>query len=480
MAAPSPTVGEMLDLVGRTWERDILPALADYIAIPALSPSFEPAWEELGHIEAAVEHVRAWMASRPINGLTVDVHRIPGLTPVVVAVVEASPGVDTDDTVLLYGHLDKQPPMDGWLDGLGPFTPVRRGDLLYGRGGADDGYSGFAALAAIEAVQAAGGSHGRCVVLIEGSEESGSPHLQAHVEALAARIGEPSLVVCLDSGCATYDRLWVTTSLRGLVGAVLRVQVLGEGMHSGAAGGVVPSSFRLVRQLLDRIEDARTGALLVDALHAEPPPDRVRELAATAAELGADAVGRFPVVDGLVLQPGDDHEAALRAQTWEPSLSIVGAAGLPAIEQAGNVQRTHTSLKLSFRLPPTVDPATAAEAVRTALVADPPNGAAVTLDVEELGAGWNAPAFEPWLADALDAASDAAFGQGFHTMGEGGSIPFMAMLGERFPRAQFVVTGVLGPGSNAHGPNEFLHVPCAVAVTTAVAQVLGAHAGRPR
>ena len=468
----------MLDLVAPTWERDVLPALADYIAIPALSPSFEPAWEEVGHLEAAVEHVRAWMAARPIAGLTVEVHRIPGLTPVIVAEVPASPGVDPADVVLLYGHLDKQPPMDGWLEGLGPFTPVRRGDRLYGRGGGDDGYAAFAALTAIEAAQASGGAHARCVVLIEASEESGSPHLPAHVEALADRIGEPSLVVCLDSGCATYDRLWVTTSLRGLIGAVLRVQVLTEGVHSGAAGGVVPSSFRLVRQLLDRIEDSRTGALLVDALHAEPPADRVDELAATAAELGAAATGTFPVVEGLVLQTGDDDEAALRAQTWGPSLSIVGADGLPAIANAGNVKRAQTSLKLSFRLPPTVDPATAAEAVRAVLAADPPAGAAVTVDVDELGAGWNAPAFEPWLRDALDAASTAAFGQGFRTMGEGGSIPFMAMLGDRFPRAQFVVTGVLGPESNAHGPNEFLHVPCAIAVTSVVADVLVSHAGR--
>jgi acetylornithine deacetylase/succinyl-diaminopimelate desuccinylase-like protein len=370
--------------------------------------------------------------------------------------------------------------MEGWLDGLGPFTPVRRGDLLYGRGGGDDGYSGFAALTAIEAVQAAGRPHARCVVLIEASEESGSPHLQAHVDALANRIGAPSLVVCLDSGCATYDRLWVTTSLRGLIGAVLRVQVLTEGVHSGSAGGVVPSSFRLARQLLDRIEDSRSGDLLVDALHAEAPPDRVAELAATAAELGAAATGTFPVVEGLELQAGDDAEAALRAQTWGPSLSVVGADGLPAVHQAGNVKRPHTTLKLSFRLPPTVDPVPAAEAVRAALTADPPSGAAVSVDVEELGSGWNAPAFEPWLRDALDTASTNAFGQDFRTMGEGGSIPFMAMLGQRFPAAQFVVTGVLGPGSNAHGPNEFLHVPCAVAVTTVVADLLGSHAGRAR
>ncbi|HET7721175.1 MAG TPA: M20/M25/M40 family metallo-hydrolase, partial [Acidimicrobiales bacterium] len=253
----------MLDHVAATWEGEVLPSLTDYIAIPALSPMFDPGWSDAGHIDGAVEHVRQWCAARPIDGLDVSVHRLPGRTPVIVADVAASPGVPEGDTVLLYGHLDKQPPMDGWLEGLGPFSPVRRGDRLYGRGGADDGYAAFAALTAIEAVQRHGGRHARCVLLVEASEESGSPDLPAHIDALADRIGSPSLVVCLDSGCATYDRLWVTTSLRGLLGMAVRVQVLGEGVHSGSAGGVVPSSFRLLRQLLDRIEDAATGELLL-------------------------------------------------------------------------------------------------------------------------------------------------------------------------------------------------------------------------
>jgi acetylornithine deacetylase/succinyl-diaminopimelate desuccinylase-like protein len=473
------TVGLVLDHVATMWEREVVPSLADYIAIPALSPMFDPAWVESGHVDAAVEHVRAWCAARPIDGLDVSVHRLPGRTPVIVAEVAPSSGVP-DDTVLLYGHLDKQPPMDGWLEGLGPFTPVRRGDRLYGRGGADDGYAAFAALTAIEAIQQAGGRHARCVLVVEASEESGSPDLPAHIDALADRIGSPSLVVCLDSGCATYDRLWVTTSLRGLLGLSLRVRVLDEGVHSGSAGGVVPSSFRLLRQLLDRIEDAGTGELLLPELHADVPADRLDEMAATAAELGMEVAGAFPLVAGLQLQAGDEPAAILQARTWGPALAYVGAEGLPAMGIAGNVLRAETALKLSFRLPPTVDPLAAGEAVRAALAADPPSGAAVDVAVEDTGAGWNAPAFAPWLRQALDAGSEAAFGRPARTMGEGGSIPFMAMLGERFPEAQFVITGVLGPGANAHGPNEFLDIPCAIGVTTAVAHVVAAHAERPR
>jgi acetylornithine deacetylase/succinyl-diaminopimelate desuccinylase-like protein len=470
----------LAELTRQTFERDALPSLSDYITIPALSPMFDPDWAANGHLSDAVEHIRAWCAARPIEGLTVEVHHLAGRTPVVVVEVApfGEPGPD-DDAVLLYGHLDKQPPMDGWLEGLGPFTPVRRGDRLYGRGAGDDGYAAYAALTAIEAVQRSGGRHARCLLLVEASEESGSPDLPDHIDALAGRIGSPSLVIALDSGAGDYDQLWATTSLRGLVGMVLHVGVLGDGVHSGSAGGVVPSSFRLLRHLLDRVEDAATGALLVPELHAAIPPDRAAELAATAAELGDAVVAGFPALPGLEWQAGTDPEALLRARTWEPAMAVVGAEGLPPVVTAGNVLRAGTTVKLSFRLPPTVDPATAAHAVRTRLDHDPPSGATVTVDVTDMGAGWNAPPFAPWLREAMDAGSRAAFGQPARTIGEGGSIPFIAMLGERFPDAQFLITGVLGPGNGAHGPNEFIHVPFTMGVTGAVAHVLQGHARRP-
>ena len=465
--------GDVRNTVARTWDDDVLPAVEEYISLPAVSVLYDPSWAEHGHVADAVELVRSWCGVRPLDGLSVSVRELAGRTPVVVCEVDAFGGGSDDDPVLLYGHLDKQPPMDGWHDGLGPWTPVRRGDLLYGRGGADDGYSAFAALTALEAVQRAGGRHNRCVLVVEASEESGSPDLPAHVDALRDTIGSPSLVVALDSGCATYDRLWVTTSLRGLVGIVLTVRVLDKGVHSGSAGGVVPSSFRLLRALLERIEDAGTGALLVPELHADVPPDRAAELAATAAELGLDGVaGGFPVT------PGSDPAAVLRARTWEPSLAYTGADGFAPVATAGNVLRAATTMKLSFRLPPTVDPDVAATALQKVLTADPPAGATVEVDVADVGAGWNAPAFAPWLAAAMEAGSTAAYGQPARTIGEGGSIPFMAMLGERFPSAQFLITGVLGPGSNAHGPNESLHVPYATRLTEAVAHVLHAHASR--
>lgn len=461
------------DRVRRVWDSDVQPVITDYIRIPNLSPAFDPDWAAHGHMERAVDLVISWMRSRPIEGLTVSVDRLDGRTPLIVAEI---PGT-AEGTVVLYGHLDKQPEMTGWRDDLGPWEPVLDGDKLYGRGGADDGYSAFAAMTAIEAVQAAGGAHGRLLVVIEASEESGSPDLPAYIDALADRIGEPDLVICLDSGCATWDRLWLTTSLRGLLAITLTVRVLSEGVHSGAAGGVVPSTFRILRDLLARIEDSNTGALLVPELYVDMPDDRVRELEATAHELGDEISERFPFVDGAGPM-AHDPVMQLRAKTWEPTLEVIGIDGVPAVADGGNVLRPFTRVQLSFRLPPTCDVDRATNAIVERLTADPPHGAKVKATPQEGGPGWNAPATAPWLAVAVDEASLAAFGEPARTIGEGGSIPFMAMLGERFPAAQFVITGVLGPGTNAHGPNEFLHLPTAQRVTIAMAHVLDAHARR--
>jgi acetylornithine deacetylase/succinyl-diaminopimelate desuccinylase-like protein len=460
--------------VTHVWDADALPAITDYIRIPNVSPAFDADWAANGHMHRAVDLVESWLASRPVTGATVEVVTLAGRTPVIIVDV---PGT-SDDTVLLYGHLDKQPPMVGWRDGLGPWQPVLDGDRLYGRGAGDDGYAAFAAMTAIEAVQQADGRHARCLVLIEASEESGSPDLPAYIDALADRIGTPSLVICLDSGCASLDRLWVTTSLRGLLALDVTVRVLDEGVHSGSAGGVVPSTFRILRYLLDRIEDVHTGELLVPELHVTIPPDRAAELADTAGALGAEVAGEFPFTAGAAAVAAGDPVAQLRAKTWEPTMELIGIDGVPSVVDGGNVLRPFTTARLSFRLPPTCDPESARDALVRTLTTDPPYGASVTVSYSADGSGWNAPPTEPWLRAAIDEASKAAFGAPARSMGEGGTIPFMAMLGARFPAAQFVITGVLGPGSNAHGPNEFLDLPTAKAVTVAVAHILDAHARR--
>lgn len=462
------------------WETEIVPALHEYILIPNKSPAFDPAWKAHGHMDRATALIEQWCRAQQIPGLSVEVVRLKNdrgeeRTPVILMEI---PGTGrTGDTVLLYGHLDKQPEMRGWREGLSPWNPVREGDRLYGRGGADDGYAAFASLAAIRLLHEQGLKHARCVVLIEADEESGSTDLPAYIDHLAPRIGTPSLVVCLDSGCANYEQLWITTSLRGLVGATMRVNVLREGVHSGDASGVVPSSFRLTRQLLSRIEDEATGRITLDALHTEIPADRVAQAKATAEALGEGIWQKFPFLEGMHPM-GESNAERILNRTWRPTLSVVGAEGIPALEDAGNVLRPETALKLSVRIPAGVDPAVATAALKGALERDPPHGARVTVTAEKGGPGWNAPPFSPWLDDAIRAASESHFGRPAMSMGEGGTIPFMGMLGAKFPEAQFMITGVLGPESNAHGPNEFLHIPTGRKLTACVADVLARHCVR--
>jgi acetylornithine deacetylase/succinyl-diaminopimelate desuccinylase-like protein len=457
-------------LVDEAWDGDIVPRLVEYIRIPNKSPMFDADWQAHGYMDAATDLLADWARKQPIKGMQVEVVRLEGRTPLIFVEI-AGQG---DDCVLLYGHLDMQPEMTGWADDLGPWTPVLKDDKLFGRGGADDGYAIFGSLTAIRALQDQGLPHARCVVLIEACEESGSYDLPYYVDHLAARIGKPSLVVCLDSGCANYDQLWCTTSLRGLAGGNLRVQVLTEGVHSGDASGVVPSSFRILRQLLSRLEDEASGRILVEDLHVEIPEQRLAQARRAAEVLGNDVFDKFPFLPGMSPMTPDLTEMVLN-RTWRPMLSITGADGLPALSSAGNVLRPYTAVKLSLRLPPTLNPRVASEKLKQLLTADPPYGAVVEFEVEKASTGWNAPALAPWLEQAIDQASHEAFGAPAMYMGEGGTIPFMGMLGEKFPGAQFMITGVLGPHSNAHGPNEFLHIPTGKRVTQAVARVIAQH-----
>ncbi len=463
--------------IGQVWDDEIVPTLIEYIKIPNKSPSFDPKWKEHGYMDQAVKMFEAWgrkkIASMP--GATLEVIQLEGRTPVILIEV---PGA-SKDTVLLYGHLDKQPEMVGWFEGFGPWIPLLKGDKLYGRGGADDGYAMFGSLEAIAALQDQKVPHARCVILIEACEESGSYDLPYYVDHLASRIGEPSLVVCLDSGCGNYDQLWLTTSLRGMIAGELKVQVLEEGVHSGDASGIVPSSFRIMRKLISRLEDEDTGAIKPDALYAQVPPERVAQAKVAAAALGDQVYAKFPFPEGMKPMNDDLTELVLN-RTWRPALSTTGMDGFPTPQNAGNVLRPYSTAKLSLRLPPTLDAKEAQTTVRTLLEKDPPYGAKVSFTSDKAGTGWNAPKLAPWLEKSLAKGSTEAFGKPPAYMGEGGSIPFMAMLGEKFPKSQFVVTGVLGPHSNAHGPNEFLHVPTGKKVTEVIAYVLADHLGQAR
>ena len=459
----------------RIWEDDILPTLTDYIRIPNKSPAFDAKWAEHGYMDKAVALFEAWAKKKleKLPGAKLEVVRLKDRTPLIFIEI---PG-QTNDTVLLYGHLDKQPEMVGWAEGTGPWVPVMKDDKLYGRGGADDGYAMFASLAAILALHEQNIPQAHCVVLIEACEESGSYDLPTYIDHLSDRIGTPSLVVCLDSGCGDYERLWLTTSLRGIAAGTLEVRVLTEGVHSGDASGIVPSSFRILRQCLSRIEDETTGEIKLNDLFVQVPPDRLEQVKQSAKVLGDAVFSKMPFARETKPM-SDDLSQLILNRTWRPQLAVIGMDGYPAPANAGNVLLPYSIAKLSFRLPPTCDAQGATQTIKRALEADAPYHAQVTFHAEDGQTGWNAPTLEPWLAKSISRASETHFGKPAAFMGEGGSIPFMAMLGEKFPKTQFVVTGVLGPHSNAHGPNEFLHIPTAKKVSAVIASVLADHSVR--
>jgi len=468
--------------VSQTWDGDIVQRLSDYIAIPAKSPLFDADWLAHGYLETVVRNTAQWIEAQKLEGLTLEVVRLPGRTPVlffeVAAARSAQAGV-SEQTVLMYGHLDKQPEFSGWRKDLGPWTPKYEDGKLYGRGGADDGYAAYAAIAAVAALKDQKVAHPRILGLIETCEESGSYDLLPYVDALRTRLGDVGLVVCLDSGAGNYDQLWLTNSLRGMASGVLRVDVLTEGVHSGDASGVVPSSFRVLRQVLDRLEDSATGRLLPGIFHCEVPPERLAQARTTADILGDEVYKRFPWAHydcggatQSVLPTTTDPLQALLNRTWMPTLSVTGAEGFPAMRDAGNVLRPFTAFKLSLRLPPLVEAASAVQALKALLEDNAPYQAKVTFETSGGATGWNAPDTAPWFEQALNEASQAHFGAGCGYIGQGGTIPLMNMLSQGFPKAQMMVCGVLGPKSNAHGPNEFLHVPYAKKLTAAVAQVI--------
>jgi acetylornithine deacetylase/succinyl-diaminopimelate desuccinylase-like protein len=464
------------------WDQRIVPALTDYIAVPAKSPMFDAQWAEHGLLDRVVRDAATWVEGRKVAGLKLEVVRIEGRTPVIFFDIPSTkPG--SSDTVLLYGHLDKQPEFNGWRSDLGPWTPKYENGLLYGRGGADDGYAVYAAISAIEALDAQGIARPRCVGVIEACEESGSPDLPVYLEALKARLGNVGLVVCLDSGAGNYDQLWLTTSLRGMVSGVLKVEILSEGIHSGDASGLVPSSFRVMRQVLDRLEDSKTGHLLPESFHCEVPASRLAQAQATAAILKDEVWKRMPWACGAdggpTLPTTTDPVQGLLNRTWRPTLSVTGVDGFPELKNAGNVLRPYTAFKLSLRLPPLVDGNEASLKLKALLEDNAPYNAKVTFHADgragALGAnGWNAPELAPWLETALNDASNTHFGAPLGYVGQGGTIPLMSMLQKGFPKAQMMVCGVLGPKSNAHGPNEFLHVPYGKRLTAAVSQVIAA------
>ena len=453
--------------IDQFWDQSVLPALKDYVAIPCKSPIFDTNWKQNGHLDNAVQHCKTWCESLGIEGLRADIYTIEDRTPLLFIEV---PGVDDSHNVLVYGHLDKQPEAQGWDAGKSPWTPVIEDEKLYGRGAADDGYALFSAMSSIAALRNQGLSHPTIKLFIECSEESGSPDIKTYLDNLKDRIGTPDLVLVLDSGCGNYDQLWITTSLRGLIGGNLTVRILTEAVHSGDASGIVPSSFRIIRKILSRIEDPENGEIKPDFLHDKIPDARMQEAKQVAEVLGEEIYDKFPFVEGASPLSKNLTSLVLN-RTWRPALCITGEDGIPTTADAGNVLRPLTTLKLSLRLPPSLPAKSSNKLLKKLIEKDPPYGAQVTYQIQKGGRGWSAPEFRNWLQNSINKASDEFYGQPPVYMGEGGSIPLISMLGKRFKDAQFVITGVLGPHSNAHGPNEFLHLPMVKRLSACIAML---------
>ena len=466
----SVDLDRLIERADELWEDSIIPSLTEFIAIEALSPGFEPNWKAKGELNSAIKLFSDWLVNQELDGMTYKIHEIEGRTPVLLVTVEGTgPG-----EVIFYSHLDKQPSREHlWSDGLHPLKAVRRDPWLFGRGALDDGYGGYVCVTALKMLQEQGIPYPRSHFLIETCEESGSYDLPPYLDQLTDELGAPNLIVVLDSGGPDYEHIWVTEALRGLVAGTLSVQVSNEGVHSGMSGGVIPSSFRIQRILLDRVEDSKSGKILVPEMHVAIS-DKVRKEAEALGGLLGDGIwSQLPVVDDL--RPQNEGAAEiLLDMNWRPAMSVIGADGIPPTQTAGNVLRTNTDLKLSFRIPPGVRAEEIDIILKDKFEQAPPYGSKVEYIPDAAADGFHAPAMDGKLAEALNRASMHISGLPPMATWVGGTIPFMAMMQEKYPEAQFLCTGTGGPGNNAHGPDEKLHIPSSKRLTAVLSATIAA------
>eukprot|EP01083_Nonionella_stella_P046907 125601_1 len=459
--------------VANEWETNALPALEDFVRIPNTSPEFNGSPADA--LKAA-QFMKAYVDKQEMAGCTADLRTCGDKTPMLVITIDGTDG--SNDTVLSYGHMDKQPGLGGWSVG-GPTDPVRVGDKLYGRGAVDDGYSMFAYITALKALKAQGTKHCRMVITMEAGEESGSPDMIYWLDQLKDHIGtNVSLVICLDSGCGNYDQLWITPSLRGMMAGDLKVSMLREQLHSGEGSGVIADTARVHRMLLNRVEDVNTGYVTVPETHCVIPEAHQNYVDKATCILKEGVFNEMPLLAGI--KPvTDDCKQLLMNQLWEPTMTVIANdhGSLPPLP-GSNIIRTETNMRLSFRLPPCVVPEKALEAVKATLLKEPlPYGAKVTFENTMMGSGWASnSAAGGWLETSITDSSTTFFGKAAAFKGMGGSIPIINDFQGRYTDAEIIVSGVAGPQSNMHAVNETLDVPAVKKLTSAFAKILADHA----
>jgi acetylornithine deacetylase/succinyl-diaminopimelate desuccinylase-like protein len=444
-------------------KEELIPAICEFIKIPNQSRLFDAEWATNGLQEKACQFAIDFANSQKLKGFSIQFIQEEGKTPALLGIVDpfAGSGEVTEDlkkTILMYGHIDKQPPLNGkWSEGLGPHTPVIKDGKLYGRGGNDDGYAWFSCVLMAKALQENNLPHNRLVFFFETDEESGSRDLMYYLNKFKAKIGVPSLIFCLDSGTTDYEHMCLTTTLRGLVCFKLRVDVLKQGLHSGSSSGVVPSSFRIMRNILEQFENSNNGNLPAE-LYVDIPKDKYQQAQELIENKGGKIDFKFPMVEGMDSMGNTGFQDYIN-RIWKPQLSITGIDGLPSCSTAGNVLLPYTQVCCSLRIPPSKNSKEAKEQIENFFSkVKVPHNAKFSYNVYKSGTGFECPSYSKSVLEVINKAGNETFDKPVLYYGEGGSIPFLNDIKNVFPKAQFIVTGVLGPESNAHGPDEMLHL----------------------
>ena len=433
-----------------------LPWTKKFVAVPNTSKAFDPEWETNGRLETACQLCIEYAQAIQIEGIELEMHKDPGVSPLLLGRVAPSKQVGSI-RIVTYGHLDKQPyHSEEWEEGLHPTTPVEKNGYLYGRGAVDDGYNFFTVLAVLKAFQELRIPHDEFLLFYECNEESGCTDIAHYLNKLKEQIGAPDVMFCLDEGSVSNQMFSLSTSLRGALNFSLKVSVLEKSMHSGVASGIVPSSFRIARELLERIESGKTGEM-VPELQVPVPEQKLKEASANAKLNGSGIHTSLCMCKGVQPVTLNLEELYLN-NVWKAQMEVIGQGGIPSLAQAGNVLRDHTELLVSLRTPPTLSCTAAFDTIKNILTSQVPYNAKVEVEMESFGDGWFSGHLSAALISTVDKHSMEVFGNPALLYGSGCTIPFIHLIQQQLPKTLLLVTGADLPDSGIHGPNERLDI----------------------
>ena len=438
---------------------NMIPNLMNFIRIPNLSPAYDYEWNTNGLLLKAANLIIAYAKSLEIKNAQINLIQDKGYSPLIFIEIPASRPND-NRTVLLYAHFDKQPHGTGWDDDKGPTKPVIQNGRLYGRGSADDGYASFSMLTAIKACQEHNCPLPRICLIFEGAEESTDEHLTYYFNKLLPIIGENVIAfIPLDSGCADYDRLWITNSLRGVCDYEINIQTLDNNISFGPeASGRIAENLFILRKAIDAVMDTSTGDVKIEEFYVKDIPEEIQEEMDKEIEIvGEQFFKEIPLYEGVKPLKTDIKEAMINNR-WKPTCSILGIDNCPKIEDNGFGVKKSITVKMSMRLPPGIDSHAALEALKKVVKENIYFDAKVKFLSAEVADGWKLTNFSEKTKNVLNKASKEYFGNELVFKGMGGSIPFITYFQTKYPNADVICTGILGADCFEHGPNENLHL----------------------